>query len=165
VGRATFRNRTAWAIWIFMAIWMTFLGLMTWVVFRDGPPTGYSWPTMWAILALFWTFGGAGTVWASTIRIVHVVVTDTGALDVTWRWPFRVERRRVEAADVPKAEMFYGRDSDGDPYFTSRVTLRDGATIDLAESHDEAAVEAATAQFNATAGDPWSTAAKAGMIE
>jgi hypothetical protein len=152
VARALFRNRMAWAIWIFMAIWMTFLCLMTWVVFRDGPAGGYSWPTMWAILALFWLFGSAASVWASTIRVVRVEVTDSGALEVTWRWPFRVERRRVEAAEVPRAEMIYGSDSDGDPYFTSRVTLADGATIDLAESHDEASIEAATARFNATAG-------------
>jgi len=38
VARALFRNRKATAIWIFMAIWMTFLCLMTWVLFRDGPP-------------------------------------------------------------------------------------------------------------------------------
>ena len=142
----------AWVIWIFMAIWMTFLCLMTWVVFRDGPPKGYSWPTMWAILGLFWIVGGAGSVWASAIRVVRVEVTDSGALEVAWRRPFWVERRRVEAADVPKAEVVHGTDSDGDPYFTSRVTLPDGATIDLAESHDEASIEATTAQFNATAG-------------
>jgi hypothetical protein len=152
VGRATFRNRKAWTIWIFMAIWMTFLCFMTWVVFRDGPPKGYAWPTILAILALFWFFGGAVTIWASTIRIVRVEVTDSGALDVTWRWPFWAEHRRVEAADVPAAEIIYGADSDGDPYFTSRVTLADGATIDLAESHDEASIEATTAQFNAAAG-------------
>jgi hypothetical protein len=135
-----------------MAIWMTFLCLMTWVLFRDGPPRGYSWPTIWVVLFLFWTFGGAVSVWASTIRVVRVEVSDTGALDVTWRSPFWVERRRVEAADVPQAEVIYSADSDGDPYFTARVTLADGATIDLAESHDEAAIEAASAQFNATAG-------------
>lgn len=152
MSRASFSNRKAWAIWIFMATWMSFLCAMTWVLFRDGPPKGYSVSTIWAIVFGFWFFGGACSVWASTTRVVHVKVTDSGAVDVTWRWPFRVERRRVEAADVPKAEMIYGTDSDGDPYFTSRVTLADGATIDLAESHDETAIEAATARFNATAG-------------
>ena len=152
MARALFRNRKATAIWIFMAIWMAFLCLMTWVLFRDGPPKGYSWPTIWAILFLFWTVGGAVSVWASTIRVVRVEVTDSGALEVIWRSPFWVERRRVEAADVPKAEVIYGADSDGDPYFTCRVTLADGATIDLSESHDEASIEATTAQFNATAG-------------
>ena len=43
-----FRNRMAWALWIFTAIWMTFLALM--VTLRDGPPDGYSWPLIWAIL-------------------------------------------------------------------------------------------------------------------
>ena len=71
---------------------------------------------------------------------------------MTWRWPFWVQRRRVEAVDVPPAEIVYGADSDGDPYFTCRVTLTDGTTIDLAESHDEASIEATAARFNAVAG-------------
>lgn len=158
MARAIFRNRVAWAIWIFMGIWMTFLALMTWVMLRDGPPPGYSAPTIWSVLFVFWLFGTAVSGWASTIRTVHVEVTDSGAVLVTWRSPFGAERRRIEAADVPPAETIYGADNDGDPYFTSRVTLADGATIDLAESRDEAAIEAATAQFNALAGrrrGPW----------
>ena len=142
----------AWALWIFMGIWMTFLGLMTWVTLRDGPPPGHSAPTFWSVLFVFWLFGTAASAWASTIRTVRAEVTDSGAVLVTWRSPFGVERRRIEAADVPPAEMIYGADNDGDPYFTSRVTLADGATVDLAESRDEASVEAATAQFNALAG-------------
>ena len=152
MARAIFRNRVAWAIWIFMGIWMTFLALMTWVMLRDGPPPGYSAPTIWAILFVFWLFGSAVSAWASTIRTVQVEVTDSGAVLVTWRSPSGAERRRIEAADVPPEEMIHGADNDGDPYFTSRVTLADGATIDLAESRDEAAIEAATAHFNALAG-------------
>ncbi|MET0271911.1 MAG: hypothetical protein ABW360_02870 [Phenylobacterium sp.] len=152
MARASFRNRKAWALWIFMGIWMFFLCLITYVLLRDGPPPGYSWQMMWAVMFFFWSIGLSATVWASTQRIVHVDVTDTGALDVTWRWPIRVERRRVEAADVPPAEMIYGSDSDGDPYYTCRVTLADGNTIDLAESHDESSIEATVARFNAIAG-------------
>lgn len=92
------------------------------------------------------------TVWVATHRVVRVEVTDSGAVEITWRSPFAVERRRIEAADVPRAAIVYGKDSDGDPYFTSRVTLADGATVDLAEGHDEASIEAATARFNAVAG-------------
>jgi hypothetical protein len=152
MARAVFTNRIAWALWIFMGIWMTFLCLMTYVTLRDGPPRGYAPPTIWAVFFVFWLFGSAASAWAASVRTVRVEVTDSGALIVTWRSPFGVERRRVEAADVPPAEMIYGKDSDGDPYFTSRVTLPDGATIDLAESRDEASVEAATARFNAVAG-------------
>ena len=147
-----FRNRMAVVLWIFMAIWMTFLCLMTYVLYRDGPPAGYAWPTMLAILFLFWSVGLAVSLWAAAHRLVRVVVTDSGALEITWRSPFRVERRRVEAADVPPAAIVHGKDSDGDPYFTCRVTLADGATVDLAESQDEASIEAATARFNAVAG-------------
>lgn len=147
-----FRNRIAWALWIFMGTWMSFLVLMTYVLLRAGPPSGYSWPVMWAVMFFFWTMGLGATAWASSQRIVRVEVSDSGAIDVTWRWPFRVQRRRVEAADVPPAEIVYGKDSDGDPYFTCRVTLADGTTIDLAESHDETTIEATRTRFNAVAG-------------
>lgn len=146
MARATFSNRIAWAIWIFMGIWMLFLCLMTYVLLRDGPPQGYSAATVWSVVFAFWLFGSGASVWAAGIRTVHVEVTDSGALLVTWRSPVGAERRRIEAADVPVAEVVHGTDSDGDPYFTSRVTLPDGATIDLAEGRDEAAVAAATAR-------------------
>jgi len=152
VARATFRNRIAWALWIFMGVWMAFLALMTFVLLRDGPPPGYSWPTMWAVMFFFWTAGVAATAWATTHRTVRVDVADSGAIEVTWRSPFRVERRRVEAADVPRAELISGRDSDGDPWFTCRITLADGAVVDLAESHDAASMERIAGQFNAVAG-------------
>jgi hypothetical protein len=152
MARATFSNRVAWAIWIFMGIWMLFLCLMTYVLLRDGPPQGYSAATVWSVVFAFWLFGTGASVWAAGIRTVHVEVTDSGALLVTWRSPLGAERRRIEAADVPAAEVVHGKDSDGDPYFTSRVTLPDGATIDLAEGRDETAVSEATARFNAVAG-------------
>ena len=152
MARATFRNRKAWALWIFMGIWMSFLILVTYVVLRDGPPPGHSWQVMWAVLFLFWSVGLGATAWATTQRTVAVDVADSGAVDVTWRWPFRAQRRRIEAVDVPPAEIAYGADSDGDPYFTGRVTLADGSTIDLAESHDEASIEQAVARFNTVAG-------------
>jgi hypothetical protein len=146
-----FRNRMAWALWIFMAVWMFFLASMTYVLLRDGPPPGSSWQVMWAVMFVFWTGGLAASTWVSRQRIVRVDVGDSGALDVTWRRPFWVERRRVEAVDVPPAEIVHGADSDGDPYFTCRVTLADGTTIDLAESHDQASIDAVATRFNAVA--------------
>jgi hypothetical protein len=144
----TFRNRMAWAIWIFMALWMTFLVAMTWVVLRDGPPEEHSVATIAAVFAFFWAAGLGGSAWACSIRILRVDVRDSGALDVTWRSPFRAERRRVEARDVPPAVVVDGKDSDGDPYFTCRVTLADGATLDLAEGHARPPLDDAAARFN-----------------
>jgi hypothetical protein len=145
----TFRNRLAWAIWIFMALWMTCLVAVTWVVIRDGPPAGHSSAFTAAVGALFWAVGLGGAVWAYSLRILRVDVQDSGALDVTWRSPLRAERRRVEARDVPSATIIDGKDSDGDPYFTCRVTLADGTTLDLAESHHRPTIEDTAARFNA----------------
>ena len=147
-----FRNRMPLVIWIFMAIWMAFLIAMTYVTARDGPPPGYAPATIHAVLACFWIAGIGVCGWACTQRLLRVVVADSGALDITWRSPVWVERRRVEAADVPPAIVVDGKDSDGDPYFKCCVALADGVTLDLAESHSRPDVEAAAARFNAVAG-------------
>lgn len=147
-----FHNRMAWALWIFMAIWMAFLIAMTWVVVRDGPPDGQSWTTMGAVLAFFWLGGSGATAWACRFRLLRVDVADSGALDISWRSPYKSERRRVEARDVPPAVVVDSKDSDGDPYFICRVTLADGTALDLAESHGRTEIEAAVARFNAVAG-------------
>ena len=53
-------NRLAIAGWVFMAIWMGFLALMTWVLHRDGPhPSQPGWLQQGAI-ALFWLVGQGG---------------------------------------------------------------------------------------------------------
>ncbi len=139
----------AWAVWIFMALWMTFLVAMTWVAIRDGPPKGYSVATTAAIGAFFWSAGLGGSWWAATHRVLRVDVRDSGALDVTWRSPLGAERRRVEARDVPAAVVVESKDSDGDPLFTCRVTLRDGTPLDLAEGPARESIEETSTRFNA----------------
>ena len=144
----TFRNRMAWVLWVFATVWMTFLVAMTWVVVRDGPPDGHSMATTAAIGALFWAAGIGLSTWACTFRVLRVDVHDGGALDVVWRSPLGAERRRVEARDVPQAMIVAGKDTDGDPYYYCRVTLADGAILDLAEGHARPPIEDAAARFN-----------------
>jgi hypothetical protein len=148
VSRLTVRNRMASALWIFVAIWMTFLAGMTWVVVRDGPPDGHSVATTAAVGAFFWAAGIGLSTWACTFRVLRVDVQDSGAVDVVWRSPVRVERRRVEARDVPPAVIVDGKDSDGDPYYCCRVTLADGAILDLAEGHQRPPIEEIATRFN-----------------
>ena len=149
MARATFRNRLPSGIWVFAALWMTFLIAMTWVVLRDGPPDGHSVASIAAIGAFFWAGGIGLSMWACTFRVLRVDVGDSGALDVVWRSPVRVERRRVEARDVPPAVIVTGNDSDGDPYYYCRVTLADGATLDLGEGHGRPPIEEIATRFNA----------------
>ena len=144
----TFRNRMAWVLWIFVAIWMTFLVAMTWVVVRDGPPDGHSVATTAAVGAFFWAGGIGLSTWACMVRLLHVDVREGGALDVVWRSPVRVERRRVEAREVRPAVIVDDEDSDGDPYYRCRVTLADGATLDLAEGHQRPPIEEVATRFN-----------------
>jgi hypothetical protein len=133
-----------------MAVWMTFLILMTWVVFRDGPPRGHSWTFIGAVLAAGWLGGLGATRWATSQRVLCVDVDALGGLDITWYTPFRVQRRRVEARQVRPAVVVDGKDSDGDPYFRCRVTLADGTELDLSEGHDRPTIERLAERFNAS---------------
>jgi hypothetical protein len=104
--------------------------------------------TTTAIGALFWAAGIGLSMWACTLRVLRVDVHDGGALDVVWRSPLGAERRRVEARDVPQAMIVAGKDTDGDPYYYCRVTLADGAILDLAEGHACLPIEETAARFN-----------------
>jgi hypothetical protein len=143
-----FRNRTACALWIFMAIWMTFLILMTYVLFRDGPPDGHSWLTMGGVLGFFWLAGLGASTYAARQRALRVDVDALGGLDITWYSPFGAERRRVEARQV-QATVVECRDSDGDPYYVCRVQLSDGTELDLSEGHDRPSIQRTADRFNA----------------
>jgi hypothetical protein len=144
----TFRNRMPWAVWIFMAIWMTFLVLMTYVLFRDGPPDGYSWATMGTVLCVFWLVGIGASGWALSHRVLRVDVDALGGLEVTWYAPFRRTRRRVDARQVGPAVVVECRDSDGDPYYVCRVQLADGTALDLSEGHHRPSIEHTADRFN-----------------
>jgi hypothetical protein len=147
-GTARFRNGSPWFLWIFMAVWMTGLGLFTYILVRDGPPRGYTWTTMGLLLAAGWLGGLGATRWAASQRVLCVDVDAIGGLDIMWYGPFRVVRRRVEARQVRPAVVVATTDSDGDPYFVCRVTLGDGTELDLSEGHDRPTIEREVERFN-----------------
>jgi hypothetical protein len=72
-----FRNRMAWVLWIFMAVWMFFLASMTYVLLRDGSPPGYSRPLLCAVLSVFWAAGLGASAWAGRQRIVRVDLAES----------------------------------------------------------------------------------------
>jgi hypothetical protein len=143
-----FRNRSASWIWGFAALWLTLLGAMTYVVARDGAPTGYSWPIVIGIMAFFWA-GGIGLV-AFVLRkpCIRVTVERDSRVSATWRYPHKVVRKRFDAEQVRPAEVVDARDDEDNPYFYARVRTAGSDFFDLAEGHTRALCESACDQFN-----------------
>jgi len=143
-----FRNRSASWIWGFAALWLTLLGAMTYVVARDGAPTGYSRPIVIGIMAFFWA-GGIGLV-AFVLRkpCIRVTVERDSRVSATWRYPHKVVRKRFDAEQVRPAEVVDARDDEDNPYFYARVRTAGSDFFDLAEGHTRALCESACDQFN-----------------
>jgi hypothetical protein len=144
----TFRNDKPVFLWVFALVFLTFVALMTYVLVRDGAPPGYS-PLFLTIVMGVFALAGLGLgYWVSGMRRLRVEVDPEGSLFVTWWSPFWKETRHVSAREVVGSEVVEERDSEGDPYFYSRVRLRDGVTLDLTESHSREACEEALRRFD-----------------
>lgn len=142
-----FRNRKAMILWIFGALWISFLLLMTWDLATDGFPSRGSPQLMLGTMFLFWCVGLGLLVYFSSLPCVDVTV-DRNFLQVIWRYPFRVQCATYGAGEVERAAVVVSKDGDGDPYFTARANAAGGRTVDIAESNDREECEGACARFN-----------------
>jgi hypothetical protein len=91
-----FRNGKAMILWIFGAVWISFLLLMTWELVTDGFPPRGSHHLMLATMALFWVVGIGMTAYLASIPCVTVVV-DKSLLQVTWPIPSACSAARTAA--------------------------------------------------------------------
>lgn len=147
-----FRNHKALFLWGFAAVFMTFVGLMTWVLIRDGAPAGYSLPFMVAVFAVFWLAGLALVGYVAQAPCIEVRARSHADIVIRWRYPLRRVERRLLRRDATPARMVEGKDSDGDPYFHAQIDLPDGTTVDLWEGHDRDHAEAVCARYNQALG-------------
>jgi hypothetical protein len=144
----TFQNRSAAFLWGFAAVWLAMLMVFSYLVVRDGPPSGYSQSVTAMVLALFW-LGGLGLgAFVVSKPCIRVRVDQGGNVSATWRYPHRVVRRVFLAETVLPAQIVESLDSDGDPYFRVRVTTSRGESIDIAEGHSRVACERTCERFN-----------------
>jgi uncharacterized membrane protein len=89
----TISNNKVIVIWIFMAVWLSFLGCFTYLFVTAGAPpeAGIS---GWAILAMFWLFGLGATRWALAQPRIRVTVARREVVTrESWLW--RARERRV----------------------------------------------------------------------
>lgn len=135
-----FRNDRAVILWAFMVFWLAMLGVMTYVVVRDGgiPQTGrWTWP----ILALFWLGGIGAARWAAGFARVRVTLTADGVI-IRERHPFSAMEKRYRSRDLAAPRVDVTADSDGDPYYTCVLELPGGRVVTVAEGSHRPDVEA-----------------------
>jgi hypothetical protein len=143
-----FRNRIASFGWGFAAVFLSFVGAMTYVFIRDGAPAGWSPLLILVILAGFWVAGLGLASYVANQPCVYVAILRGGEVEVTWCYPLRKRSRRWSLRELEPCVVVETTDDEGSPYFHSRFAFPDGELVDLAEGHDRASCEAARDRFN-----------------
>lgn len=148
--QVNFLNRAAAFLWGFALVFMFFLVAMTHVLLRDGPPPDYPPLLTFGIVAGFWTAGLGLSAYVAGKPCLRVTVRPGETVSITWRFPFKTEKREVSCSVLKPAAVAESRDDEDNPYFCARFTLPDGKTVDFAEGHGRQRCEAACARFNAS---------------
>jgi hypothetical protein len=128
-------DKGAIAGWIFMAIWLGFLGIFTWVFIRDGGFRQFEPALERAVLMLFWVFGVAASAYIFSMPIVTLAVTgDDFIARERWLRSTRVSRFPIGPESRPAIRRT--KDSEGDDLFLAEVTTPDGRRISLGGRSD-----------------------------
>jgi hypothetical protein len=139
------RNRMALAGWIFMAIWISLLCLITYILVRDGSIPGTGPLAGMGVIALFWIFGVAGCAYAYAIPCVAVTIRDR-RVSVRERFLMRTREETFPVANLMTPLLVETKDDEGEPYFRCELTTPAGRKVVCNEGHDRASVEAARAR-------------------
>lgn len=137
----TLRNDVALFLWGFMAVWWAMLLAFTWIAWRDGPPAGTAPALFYTVLAVFWLFGLGAARFCFARRRTAVDIGPGGRVTIVQATPLRRRREALSRHDVAGVEVEQGQDSEGDPYFTAWLVLRDGRRFPAKEGHVAQAVE------------------------
>jgi hypothetical protein len=143
-----FRNYKAAFLWGFMAIFMSLVALMTWVLFRDLSKSQSHGVWQSVIMGVFWIAGLGFSAFAASQPCVKVVVAH-GFVRIVHRYPFSRLEHELPYDRAKPAQIVESRDSEGDPYFSARAGMVDGLPIDLFESHSRGKCEAVCVEYNA----------------
>ncbi|MDR4493851.1 MAG: hypothetical protein R3B74_05420 [Nitrospirales bacterium] len=145
----TFRNNLAAYLWGFSVIFLLFVSAMTYVLIRDGAPSGFPPIIIAATMAIFWMGAVGFALFAVSKHCLCVAIHPDSRVSIIWRFPFKKEEKSVSCAEMSPATVFESIDNEGASYFYVHVPLYDGTTIKIAEGHDRASCEATCARFNA----------------
>jgi hypothetical protein len=138
-------DKGAIAGWVFMAIWLSFLGIFTWIFIRDGGFHQFAPPLELGIMLLFWCFGAAGASYMFGMPIVTLEVSgDDFIARERWLRSTRVSRFPIGPHSCPAIRKT--KDSEGDDLFLAEVTMPDGRKISVGGRAD---LESASAWLSA----------------
>ena len=144
----TFQNRSATFIWGIAAIWLGMLCVATYVLVRDGVPSGHAVATTAVVVAVFWAAGIGLAILAASRPCYFVEVRRGAQISVAWRYPHKVIRRVIPRTHVEPAVVVDSEGSDGGPYYFARSSVLYGEPVDLVESRARNVCEQACTRFN-----------------
>ncbi len=155
---ARFHNRVAALLWGFAAVFRLFVGAMSFVLIFDGVPPGFREDMVAVIMFGFWVAGLAFAQYAANRPCVRVSINADASATIRWTYPFSRTERVVPFSEIVAVDLVDSHDSDGEPYFYSRVRLQDGITIDIAEGHRRSVCRARCEKMSVLLGFPFSGA-------
>ncbi len=143
-----FHNRRAAVGWVFMAIWLGMLTIITWLFLRDDGFHQFSRPVEAGIILMFWVFGIGGAAYLFSHPLIRLVRRGD-SLIVTERWLLRRRDCTVAIADLAPPRIDETVDSEGDPYFCCILDLPGGRAVAFSEHNRRAPAEEAILAFAA----------------
>jgi hypothetical protein len=139
----TISDNKAIFAWVFMAVWMSFMAVMTaWAFWR--PPVQLLTPAAVLMAAVFlglWAFGLVGSAVSFRTPLMRLNIKDGWVVvREIWLWKSAEERFAVRQCDPPEILRTIGIDDD--PSFTLQLLTPNGRNLILAYGTCEAEVEA-----------------------
>ena len=134
----TISDNKAIFAWVFMAVWMSFMAVMTaWAFWR--PPVQLLTPAAVLMAAVFlglWAFGLVGSAVSFRTPLMRLNIKDGWVVvREIWLWKSEEERFDVRQCDPP--EILHTKDLDGYPSFELRLLTPNGRNLHLAEGPKE----------------------------
>lgn len=119
------RDRMAIAAWVFMAVWMGTLTLMTSVLLRDGPHPSQPADLQFGVIGAFWLVGIPVSIQMLCTPVTRLVVDAAGGVTIHRR---SVLTREVEtfAPGSLSVEVRPGKDDEGERVWRTTLVAGDG---------------------------------------
>lgn len=133
----TISDNKAIFAWVFMAVWMSFLAVMT--AWAFWPPIDLLRPAALLFAAVFlflWVVGLVGSAASFRTSLMRLNIQG-GWVMVREIWLFKSAEERFAVRQCDPPEILCTKDFDGDPSFQLQLLTPNGRNLTLAEGHWE----------------------------
>ncbi len=146
------RNLAPLPLWLLTFGFFAAIILLTWTLKRKGTEWGYPIWLQYAALLAFWIGGYLGVGHFVRRPCTWLRVAADGEVLLTRAWPFRIRRERIPRAAIATVAVREEQDSEGDPYFRTRLVLATGEEITVQEGHRRPRQDAVAAALRGAIG-------------